>query len=79
MPALFKMEAFDGVAGQLYCIGLIVVLNVSILCSVFTFDSNCCGTVVLHYISIQEDYDGIPRKLSNFNFQSGQKPFTIIV
>ena len=29
-------EAFDGVAGQVYCIGLIVVLNVSISCSILT-------------------------------------------
>ena len=42
MSVLFKTEvtgddeAFGGVAGQVYCVGLIVVLNVSIACSILT-------------------------------------------
>ena len=40
MPVLFKLEAFDGVAEQLYCIGLIVVVNESVS-SVFDLDCNC--------------------------------------
>ena len=58
MPVLFKLEAFDGVAGQLYCIGLLAVLNEAVS-SVFHLHCNCCGTVLFHHISIQEDYDGI--------------------
>ena len=81
MPVLFKQEAFDNVAGQFYCIGLIVVLNEAVS-SVFHFHYNCCGTVLFHHISIQEDYDGIYQEISlmsNFNFQSGQKPCTRII
>lgn len=29
-------EAFGGIAGQIYCVGIIVVLNLSVVCSIFT-------------------------------------------
>ena len=82
MPVQFKLEAFDAVVGQLYCIGLIVRLK---RVSLFSLSPGLQllwnGSVPSYFHSrrLGRNPTELNRKLSNFNFQSEQKPCTRII